>query len=78
MAPGGPALVDYYRDRIAELRKFVDEHDVVTVPDWLGTLDIVETPAFLQPVSPGASMNPPRLFSRSTTGQYFITPPKSG
>lgn len=77
MAPGGPALVDYYRDRIAELRKFVDEHDVVTVPDWLGTLDIVETPAFLQPVSPGASMNPPRLFSRSTTGQYFITPPKS-
>jgi uncharacterized protein (DUF885 family) len=77
MAPDGAALVGYYRDRLAELRRFVDTHDVVTVPDWLGTMEIVETPPFLQPVSPGASMNPPRLFSKSTTGYYFITPPKS-
>jgi len=77
LAPGGPALVDYYRDRIADLRKYVDEHQVVTVPAWLGAMRIVETPSFLQPVSPGASMNPPRLFDKSTTGYYFITPPKS-
>lgn len=77
MAPSGPALIDYYRDRIAELRTFVTEHDVVTVPDWLGQIKVVETPSFLQPVSPGASMNSPRLFARSTTGFYFITPPKS-
>ncbi|GAC1357776.1 MAG: DUF885 domain-containing protein [Vulcanimicrobiaceae bacterium] len=77
LAPGGAALVGYYRDRIAELRKFMADHDVVTVPDWLGTISVVETPSFLQPVSPGASMNPPRLFSSETTGYYFITPPKS-
>jgi uncharacterized protein (DUF885 family) len=77
MAPGGPPLIDYYRERIAELRKFVADHGVVTVPDWLGKIEIVETPPFLQPVSPGASMNSPRLFSKSTTGYYFITPPKS-
>jgi len=77
MAPSGPALIDYYRERIADLRSFVVEHDVVTVPDWLGQIKVVETPEFLQPVSPGASMNSPRLFARSTTGFYFITPPKS-
>jgi uncharacterized protein (DUF885 family) len=77
LAPGGPALVDYYRDRINDLKEFVDRNEVVTVPDWMGSMQIVETPAFLQPVSPGASMNPPRLFSKSTTGHYFITPPKS-
>ncbi len=77
MAPDGAALVDYYRERIAELQQFVVAHDIVTVPDWLGTMAIVETPAFLQPVSPGASMNPPRLFEASSTGYYFITPPKS-
>jgi len=77
LAPGGPALVDYYRDRMADLRRFVEEHDVVTVPAWMGSMEIVETPSFLQPVSPGASMNPPRLFSRSATGYYFITPPRS-
>jgi uncharacterized protein (DUF885 family) len=77
LAPGGPALVGYYRDRIGELKRFVEERDIVTVPPWLGAIEIVETPAFLQPVSPGASMNSPRLFSKSTTGYYFITPPRS-
>jgi hypothetical protein len=77
LAPGGAALIDYYRDCIAQLRKFVTDQDVVTIPAWLGSMQIVETPAFLQPVSPGASMNPPRLFSLSTTGYYYITPPKS-
>jgi len=55
----------------------VVDNDVVTVPSWLGTMKIIETPPFLQSVSPGASMNSPRLFSTSTTGFYFITPPKS-
>jgi hypothetical protein len=77
LAPGGPALVDYYRARIAQLREFVLQHHVVDVPEWLGRIDIVETPKFLQPVSPGASMNPPLLFSKGSTGFYFITPPKS-
>jgi hypothetical protein len=77
MAPSGPALVGYYRDRIAELQAFVVAHDVVSVPAWLGAMQIVETPAFLQPVSPGASMNAPRLLSKSTTGYYFITPSTS-
>lgn len=77
LAPGGSALIEYYRDCIAQLRKFVAEQNIVTIPEWLGKLPIVETPAFMQPVSPGASMRPPRLFSLSTTGYYYITPPKS-
>jgi uncharacterized protein (DUF885 family) len=77
LAPGGTALVGYYRERIAQLRAFVTQHQVVDIPDWLGSIDVVETPKFLQPVSPGASMNPPLLFSKSTTGFYFITPPTS-
>jgi uncharacterized protein (DUF885 family) len=77
MAPSGAALIDYYRDRIAELRKFVDERDLVTIPAWLGTMDVVETPKFQQPVSPGASMESPRLFDKSAKGHYFITPPES-
>ena len=77
MAPDGPALIAYYRDRIAQLRTFIDAHDLVTIPDWLGTMDVVETPKFQQPVSPGAAMAPPRLFAKSAHGYYFITPPVS-
>jgi hypothetical protein len=77
IAPSGDALIGYYRDRIAELRAFVRDHHVVDVPDWLGQIEVTETPSFLQPVSPGASMRAPLLFSKSTTGFYFITPPAS-
>jgi uncharacterized protein (DUF885 family) len=77
LAPGGSALIDYYRARIAQLRRFVADNHVVDVPDWLGRIDVIETPKFLQPVSPGASMNAPLLLSKATTGFYFITPPTS-
>ncbi len=77
IAPAGAALVPYYRERITELQRFVIQHDVVTVPAWLGQIQVQETPAFLQPVYPGASMNPPRLFSEDSVGFYFITPPVS-
>src|SRR5260221_10434790 len=40
-------------------------------------MQMVEAPPFLQPLLPGANMNPPRLFSTSTTGYYYITPPTS-
>jgi uncharacterized protein (DUF885 family) len=77
MAPDGPALIDFYRERIAEVGRFVTEHDLLTVPAWLGTMNVQETPKFMQPVSPGASMVSPRLFSAETNGYYFITPPTS-
>jgi len=77
LAPGGAALIDYYRARIAQLREFVTQHHIVDVPAWLGEIVVVETPKFLQPVSPGASMFSPLLFSKNTTGFYFITPPTS-
>jgi uncharacterized protein (DUF885 family) len=77
LAPSGPELVSYYADRIAELRQFITDHQVVTIPDWLGVMKIEPTPMFMRPLSPGASMHPPRLFSTSTTGYYYITPPDS-
>ena len=77
LAPSGAALIDFYRERIAELRRFVTEHDLITVPAWLGPINVQETPQFMQPVSPGASMTSPRQFSTETNGYYFITPPTS-
>ena len=77
LAPGGVALIPYYQRQIAYLRQFVTQNHVIDVPTWLGEIKVVETPKFLQPVSPGASMDAPRLFSPESTGFYFITPPRS-
>jgi hypothetical protein len=59
------------------LREFVGKHHLVDVPASLSEIDIVETPKFLQPVSPGACMFSPLLIIKGTTGFYFITPPTS-
>jgi uncharacterized protein (DUF885 family) len=77
MAPSGKAIIGYYRDLLAQLNDFVKRTRVITIPAWLGDVQVVETPKFLQPVQPGASINPPRVFAKETTGFYFITPPKS-
>ncbi len=77
MAPAGGALIGYYGERFAELRKFLTVQHVVTVPGWLGSMQILETPAFLKPVVPTASMEPPRVFESAATGHYWITPPAS-
>jgi hypothetical protein len=77
MAPSGEAIIGYYRERIAELTTFVRTKRIVTLPAWLGDVQVVETPKFLQPVQPGAAIRPPRTFAKENTGYYFITPPKS-
>ncbi|MBV8150081.1 MAG: DUF885 domain-containing protein [Candidatus Eremiobacteraeota bacterium] len=74
MAPAGKALIPYYRELLKRLRDFVVERDVVTVPAWLGEVQVVETPAFLQPIAPGPSNRNPRIFAREKKGIYFITP----
>jgi hypothetical protein len=73
----GTAVIDYYRRRVEELRKFVQDSQIVTVPQWLGTLQVIETPDFMRPVLPTPAMDPPRLFSPSTTGYYYVVPPVS-
>jgi uncharacterized protein (DUF885 family) len=77
LAPGGAALIGYYQERIGELTQFMTDHGVVTVPAWLGSINVAPTPLFLQPIMPGANMNPPRPLSASPASHYYITPPKS-
>lgn len=74
MAPSGTALVGYYRGLIDQLKTFMQNHDVVTVPAWLGDIAVVETPTFLLPIAPGPSNRNPRIFAKETKGVYFITP----
>jgi hypothetical protein len=77
IAPDGLPLIAYYQDRIEELRDFVTTHEVVDIPAWLGKVEVVATPKFLQPIDPGATMISPLTFSKGTTGFYYIAPSSS-
>jgi uncharacterized protein (DUF885 family) len=71
----GPAYVVEYREReLNDLRAFVADSRMLTIPEWVGEIKIVETPEFLRDLVPGAAMMPPGPFDQSRTS-YFYTPP---
>ncbi len=73
-----PALIDYYRDRIAELTRFMAEHDVVTVPAGSARWSVTETPHFLLPVLPGREHeSAAHVLRLDHASYYYIAPPTS-
>jgi len=51
----------FFQAQLDTLRAFIANKHIVTVPAYVGQMKIEETPAFLLPILPGASMNPPPI-----------------
>ena len=65
----------FFQAQLDTLRAFIADKHIVTVPAYVGQMKIEETPAFLLPILPGASMNPPPILSKQVDGVYFVPPP---
>ncbi|MFY9739493.1 MAG: DUF885 domain-containing protein, partial [Candidatus Cybelea sp.] len=65
----------FFQAQLDTLRAFIADKHIVTVPPYVGQMKIEETPAFLLPILPGASMNPPPILSKQVDGVYFVPPP---
>jgi uncharacterized protein (DUF885 family) len=61
-----------YESREAEMINFLKEHQLVTIPDYLGRFEIRQLPEAFKPTSPGGFMNPPGVYDKDPTGFYFI------
>jgi uncharacterized protein (DUF885 family) len=72
----GPDLVEPFRQSVERARRFLESHDLVTIPD--GRLDLIETPPFLRPLMPFAAYTPPPVFGDEPTGTFYVTSPTSG
>ena len=71
----GPHSVVEYRNReLTQLQDFVKSSYLVTIPEFVGDIEIVETPGFLAGLVPGVAMMPPGAYDRSRKS-YFYTPP---
>jgi uncharacterized protein (DUF885 family) len=73
---GKKDVENYRRDEIETLRDFVKKADLVTIPDWVGDIEVVETPRFLAVLIPGMAMIPPGPFD-ALNKSYFFVPPMS-
>src|SRR5438477_9165805 len=70
--PDQASFLKAYESREAEMINFLKEHNLVTLPDYLGAFQIRQLPDAFKPTSPGGFMNPPGVYDKDPTGFYFI------
>lgn len=73
--PSEKELVNAYKNKVAELKKFLIEKNIVTLPEQ-ESLQIIETPDFLKHSIPYAAYTPPAMFNGSGQGLFFVSPPQ--
>lgn len=72
--PGPEKLLDAYRQRMRDTRKWLQAHDIVT----LGvneSLHVQDTPEFLRALIPFAAYEPPVATDKEQHGLYYVTTP---
>jgi uncharacterized protein (DUF885 family) len=72
--PGRGELVTAYADAMERSRRFVADRGLATMPE--GSLDVVETPSFMEPLIPFAAYDPPGAFSEQRTGWFYVSVPE--
>jgi uncharacterized protein (DUF885 family) len=70
--PDQASFLKAYESREQEMINFLKEHQLVTIPDYLGRFEIRQLPEAFKPTSPGGFMNPPGVYDKDPTGFYFI------
>ncbi len=70
--PDQASFLKAYESREAEMINFLKQHNLVSLPDYLGAFQIRQLPEPFKPTSPGGFMNPPGVYDRDPTGFYFI------
>jgi uncharacterized protein (DUF885 family) len=66
------AFLQAYESRETEMINFLKQHNLVTIPDYLGRFEIRQLPEAFKPTSPGGFMNPPGVYDKDPVGFYFI------
>ena len=72
--PARGGLVAAYGGAMERARRFVAERGLATVPD--GTLNVLATPSFMEPLIPFAAYDPPGAFAAVRTGWFYVSVPE--
>jgi uncharacterized protein (DUF885 family) len=70
--PDQASFLKAYESRETEMINFLKEHNLITIPDYLGRFEIRQLPEAFKPTSPGGFMNPPGVYDKDPAGFYFI------
>jgi len=70
--PDQESFLKAYESRESEMINFLKEHQLVTIPDYLGPFQIRQLPEAFKPTSPGGFMNSPGVYDKDPTGFFFL------
>ena len=70
--PQSSQLLDSYRQRLRDTRQWLQQADLLTLPQ-MQSLQLQQTPAFMQPLVPFAAYEPPPASDATQHGVYYIT-----
>ncbi len=70
--PDQAAFLKAYESRETEMINFLKEHNLISLPNYLGPFQIRQLPDAFKPTSPGGFMNPPGVYDKDPAGFYFI------
>ncbi len=70
--PDQASFLKAYESRETEMVSFLKEHNLISLPNYLGPFQIRQLPEAFKPTSPGGFMNPPGVYDKDSTGFYFI------
>src|SRR5260370_2775653 len=69
--PDQASFLKAYESRETEMINFLKEHDLITLPNYLGPFQIRQLPDAFKPTSPGGVMRPPGDYVKYPGGSYF-------
>ncbi len=67
-------LLDYYQWETDQMKVFLDVNDIVSVPDDIAPVTVVETPAFLRSMVAGIAYHPAGPFDENQQAYFYIRP----
>lgn len=67
-------MLDYYTWEVRQTKAFLIQNDLLTVPDDIGPVEVIETPPFLRNVISSIAYNPPGTFNSVQTGYFYVRP----
>lgn len=66
------AFLKAYESREQEILRFLNDQNLITIPDYIGRFSIRQLPEAFKPTSPGGFMNPPGVYDADNSGFFFI------
>ncbi|MDZ4723114.1 MAG: DUF885 domain-containing protein [candidate division Zixibacteria bacterium] len=67
-------ILDYYGWEVDQVKLFIQVNDLITVPDDIAPIDVVETPSFLRSMVAGIAYQPAGAFDLVQQGYFYVRP----